>query len=63
MVSFPVLPLWPLSLLLLTSPATAQTGRNLDQFNYRETVIDDVHNDFGPKQWDKVLCTDEDCVR
>ena len=64
MVTFSVSPRWPLLLLpLLASPSTAQTGQMLDQFNYRETVIDDVHSDFGPEDWGKVQCLDEDCVR
>jgi len=62
MVSFTTSPWW---LLLLSSASltAAQTGRNLDQFNYRETVRDDNHADFGPRDWDQVMCPDEEtCV-
>ena len=65
MVSFTTAPWWLMLMLLSSaSPAAAQTGRNLDQFNYRETVRDDNHADFGPRDWDKVMCPDEEtCVR
>jgi len=47
-------------MLLLTFPAvSAQTGQNLDQFNYRTTV----NNDYGPEDWEEVSCPDESsCV-
>lgn len=46
-------------MLLLAVPAASQAGRNLDQFNYRKTV----NNDYGPEDWDEVLCPDKSsCV-
>ena len=45
----------------------AQTGRDLDTFNYRGTVSSDDNdgvNDYGPSDWDRVQCSDVDtCVR
>ena len=46
-------------MIWIASPAAAQSGRNLDQFNYRKTI----GNDFGPANWDEVMCPDESsCV-
>ena len=46
-------------MLLLACPAGAQSGRNLDRFNYRKTA----DNDYGPEDWDQVMCPDESsCV-
>jgi hypothetical protein len=49
------------SVLLCTLIAftTAQTGRDLDRFNYRGTD----GTDYGPEDWDQVSCTDtETCL-
>jgi hypothetical protein len=52
-----------LLLLSFTTIAIAQQNRNYDQFNYVATVQDDLHNDFGPEDWDQVQCPDLDtCV-
>jgi hypothetical protein len=53
---------WPLLLVavLLGSDLIIVKGqdRNLDQFNYDTTVVDDVHSDFGPEDWGQIQCPD-----
>lgn len=51
-------------LLLLFSTAATALDPNLDQFSYNDdTVTDDVHNVFGPKDWGEITCPDlENCV-
>jgi hypothetical protein len=48
-----------LLLFLQYGLALAQSGRNLDQFNYRSTK----GSDYGPADWDKIQCPDNNvCV-
>jgi hypothetical protein len=49
---------------VVTSYVSAQRrNRNLDLFNYRGTVRGNLHNDFGPNDWEKIQCPDTDtCV-
>jgi hypothetical protein len=45
-------------------PTNPNTNRNYDRFNYVETTQDDIHYDFGPKDWEYVQCPElETCVR
>ena len=33
-------------------------ANDTDQFNYRETDTSGANNDYGPKDWGKVTCSD-----
>jgi hypothetical protein len=43
-----------LFLLFIAPYSYAQSGRNLDQFNYGSTK----GNNYGPKDWGKIQCPD-----
>ena len=49
--------------LLLGFGGAEDNERNFDRFTYTDTVVYDKHTEFGPADWDNVMCPSLDlCV-